>query len=191
MHSMHGDSCNYNGGPLETGLPAGAGEQPEMFPWAVGSLPATSLPAPSLFAVGVETGGRRCLVKVQLQAGDGLYQGVAAGPDSPRQRLRLAAAAAVQAVEELLGGAFPLAVEDVQEVALGARTAVVLTLALPADAGVDCLIGAALIHRDPIEAGARAVLDAVRRLPCRWEENHAFPERMPERADGESRSVPG
>ncbi|MFS8544488.1 MAG: hypothetical protein LOD91_11725, partial [Limnochordales bacterium] len=52
------------------------------------------------FALFIEAGGPACRVKVQLRWGDGLYEGVADGPDGPGQRLRLAAAAALQAVVE-------------------------------------------------------------------------------------------
>ncbi len=120
----------------------------------------------SLFAVSVSSRDLRCTVNVQLRLGDYLYEGVASGPDSPRQRLRLAAAAAVQAVEEYTGGGVPLAVEDVQEVALGPRTVVVVSVARPSVDGGDCLVGTAVVQHDPVEAVARAVLDAVHRQPA-------------------------
>ncbi|HEY8417214.1 MAG TPA: hypothetical protein VIK93_04150 [Limnochordales bacterium] len=183
---MDGDGRNHKSVQLEAGFLAGAGGRPGSPPVSLAALRAASL-----FAVCVETGGLRCRVKVQLQVGDALYEGVASGPDSPRQRLRLAAAAAVQAVEELLGGVVPLAVEDLREVALGPRTAVVLSLALPGDEGEDCLIGSALLRHDPAEAGARAVLDAVQHLRRRWEDDPVFRRAALGPAAGKSPPTPG
>lgn len=116
----------------------------------------------SLSSVAVESGSLTFRVTVRLRAEDALYEGSASGPDVPHHRLRLAAQAAVRAVEEWTAGVVPLAVEDVREVPMGPRTVVLAGIVLPGPDGGSCLVGTALVQQDPVEAAVRAVLEAVR-----------------------------
>lgn len=119
------------------------------------------------FALFIEAGGPACRVKVQLRWGDGLYEGVADGPDGPGQRLRLAAAAALKAVAEFSGGAVPLELEDVGHAAAGPHGVVVATLLVRGPHGDQRFVGSAVVRRDPLEAAVQAVLDALGPWPGR------------------------
>lgn len=156
LRVLHPDHDAGKGAGETIGEPLSAGSE------SAARAAAGRTPGLSLFSVAVESAGLGCRVTVRLRSEDALYEGVASGPDVPHHRLRIAAVAAVRAVEEFTAGVVPLALEDVREVPMGPRMVVLAGVALPGPDGGDCLLGAALLQQDPVEAAVRAVLEAVR-----------------------------
>ncbi|MBO8142035.1 MAG: hypothetical protein H0Z37_07645 [Firmicutes bacterium] len=120
---------------------------------------------PHLFSVEVRTSGEVCQIRVRLRAGDALYEGTARGPDTVQWRPRLAATATLAAVEELTGGALGLELDEIRSVSMGPVTAVVVSIFRWGSPPGDWLLGSSVAGGDEELAAARAVMDAVRRIP--------------------------
>jgi hypothetical protein len=99
---------------------------------------------------------------VTLAIGEQLFGGSATGPSGRSHRARLVAAAALDAVSELLGQ--PCEVESSAIVATGSREIAlsVLTLTVPRF-GEQVLTGAAVVRGDEADAIVRSVLAALNR----------------------------
>ena len=105
-------------------------------------------------------------VKIQLEHDGAIVQGTASGPNAAAHRLQLIGIATLRAVEAHLRAQGLFLLESVSIAPLGARQ-VALALVAWLGPGEDVLSGSSLVHDDPREAVARAVLDAVNR-PVAW-----------------------
>ncbi|MGQ0569906.1 MAG: hypothetical protein ACT4P5_10310 [Armatimonadota bacterium] len=105
-------------------------------------------------------------VKVHLEDRGMLYEGIAAGPGVPRQRLALVAQATLRAVEVFLRAQGLLIFEGVTTATAGEDDVAVVTVTL-AGSDQETLAGASVVRDDPREAVVRAVLAAVNR-PISW-----------------------
>ncbi len=105
-------------------------------------------------------------VKVHLEEGGLVYEGIATGPYHTRTRLELVAGATLKAVEIFLRAEGLLVLEGLNTSTVAGREIVVAVVSLPGRDD-EVLTGAALVRDDPREAVVRAVLDAVNR-PVSW-----------------------
>ncbi|HEX5540608.1 MAG TPA: hypothetical protein VFX60_03440 [Micromonospora sp.] len=133
-------------------------------------LPTGERPAPRLIIdhVQVSTFGLDATVEVRLASGDQQAIGLATGPAVDGYVLRLCAAAAASAVDELLrvagrasrGRCF---VENAAIVPFGSCDVAVVVVLLACDGWAEQLSGSALVSGDPRQAVVRATLAAVNR----------------------------
>jgi hypothetical protein len=117
---------------------------------------------PAIAAISVRSGHGEIEAAVTLAIGEQLFGGSATGPSGRSHRARLVAAAALDAVSELLGQ--PCEVESSAIVATGSREIAlsVLTLTVPR-IGEQVLTGAAVVRGDEADAIVRSVLAALNR----------------------------
>jgi hypothetical protein len=119
--------------------------------------------------VQVSTFGLDATVEVRLVAGDRVALGVANGPAVDGYVLRLCAAAAANAVDELLSDSADgqtrghCYVEQAAIVPMGSCEVAVVVVLLVGDGWVEQLAGSALVSGDPRQAVVRATLAAVNR----------------------------
>lgn len=132
-----------------------------------GSFSASG-PRLRLLSVNVPGAGPRVEAKVQLQFEDMVCEGTAAGPGSSGNRLRLTAQATLNGVEQYFRGSCTFAVEEVLQVTLARREAIVVAVSLVATGSEETFIGSSLVRDNAIEAVARATLSAVNRQFGMW-----------------------
>lgn len=116
-----------------------------------------------LVSVNVLTAGPKTEARVKLQYGDTICEGVASGPSSAANRLRLVTVATISAADQYVREDWAFSVEDVVCATLGRKTVVVVALTVLTPAGEDCLVGASVVKQDERDAAARATLDALNR----------------------------
>jgi hypothetical protein len=119
--------------------------------------------------VQVSTFGLDATVEVRLVLGDRVAMGVSNGPAVDGYILRLSAAAAANAVDELLGEAADGSsrghcyVEQASIVPMGSCEVAVVVVLLVCEGWVEQLAGSAVVSGDPRQAVVRATLSAVNR----------------------------
>lgn len=120
--------------------------------------------------VQVSTFGLDATVEVRLVLGDRVAMGVSNGPAVDGYILRLSAAAAANAVDELLGeaaegsaGRGHCYVEQASIVPMGSCEVAVVVVLLVCEGWVEQLAGSAVVSGDPRQAVVRATLAAVNR----------------------------
>ncbi len=127
-----------------------------------GTRPATEV-RPKVVSVTVLTGGRTTEARVQLEIGGENYEGVAAGPSTANNNLRLVSQATVTSLENYLKGTCNIVLEDVAVLTLAKRQAIAASVSLVTNIGEERLIGAAFLNHDEREAAVKATLAAVNR----------------------------
>ena len=118
---------------------------------------------PRLLGVSLKTIGRHIESRVHLEIGENEYEGVASGPSSTGNKLRIILSATIGALEEYLKGTCNLVADDLTVVRLGDRQAVVVSVSLLTNIGEERLVGAALVQNDDREAAVKATLGAINR----------------------------
>jgi hypothetical protein len=123
---------------------------------------ADSVIRPAIAAVAVRSAHAETEASVTLAIGEQLFEGTSRGPAGQTHRARLVAAAALDAVSDLLGQ--PCEVESATIVATGSREVAltVLTVMVPRT-GEQVLTGAAVVRGDEADAVVRSVLAALNR----------------------------
>ncbi|MDK2925319.1 MAG: hypothetical protein PWQ41_1093 [Bacillota bacterium] len=114
--------------------------------------------------VNVKVGGVRARCTVSLEVEGEVFTGEAEGAASAQNRLRLVAAAALNAVEVYLKGEVALALEGLKLLEVGGRTVAVVTVAAVTPVREENLAGASFITGDVAIGVAQAVLSALG--PC-------------------------
>jgi hypothetical protein len=115
-------------------------------------------------SVQVSNSGSETEVRVELISDEGaLYTGVASGPQSAANRLRLVGAAALFATEEYLGEVCNFVLDDVVSFEIGRFTGVLVGMTLVTREAEEELIGSSLVRRDVGEAVVKAVLNGINR----------------------------
>ncbi|AJC74508.1 hypothetical protein AJ81_10340 [Pseudothermotoga hypogea DSM 11164 = NBRC 106472] len=112
-------------------------------------------------SVKAEEVGKNLRVTVIIRHDDEAYEGIAEGPRTSLQRLRIAASAVLKAVEELSSNVY--SVDDVRVVNLAGKDFVVCHVTRLANDKEKSIIGSAEIGRDVLFAAANAALDAWKR----------------------------
>lgn len=102
-------------------------------------------------------------VKVELLSGDKLMEGIAQGPSSAHNKLRLFVDATLKALASLSTGSLLFVTDDVGVTQLAKQQIALVSITLIAPTGEHSLTGCALIRNDDREAVVKATLDAVNR----------------------------
>ncbi len=131
---------------------------------------AERMPRPRLLGVRLETAGDDVVAAVQMGVGSRVYVGEARGHAVNAVRPRLAALAAISALEQCTEGACRVELTDLTEFRLADQTGYAAVVSLLGKAGEEKLIGCALARSDVPEACVRAVLDAVNRRLLQFSE---------------------
>ena len=126
------------------------------------TLTTVSSNRPAIHAIEQDSDGDDVRVTITLECGDERHYGQAIGEADPPHMPRLAAEAALRAVEDLIGDDASLELLAVATTSLGrARIALAQIRAGESD---DVLVGTAVIREDdPSLAAVRAVMDALNR----------------------------
>jgi len=111
--------------------------------------------------------GPSTTVTVTLTWNGEKFSGSADGPAAASARLRIIGEATLRALEEVLGGGPPLALDAVATTSVGVRPVVVAQVVSMRGVDEEVAVGSALVRGDEAEAVVRAVLDALnRRIPA-------------------------
>lgn len=118
---------------------------------------------PKLLSVHTEVTDLNIKVKVDVQLDEKTFVGTAEGIASQSGRLRLAAEAALRAIEDSRLGNFRSSLEDVAVVKLGAATVAVacVTIIAPGDEARFC--GSVIVKNSEVDAVVKATLASVNR----------------------------
>lgn len=114
-----------------------------------------------LESIKAEEVGKNLKVTVTVKHDDEIYEGSSEGPKTSLQRLRIAASAALKAVDELSSNVF--SVDDVRIINLAGKDFVICHVTKLANDREKSIIGSAEIERDVLFAAANAALDAWKR----------------------------
>ena len=121
---------------------------------------------PEVRGLRVETGGREIHVHVLMGVGDKTYEGSAQGVGGVRQRYRLAATAALEALHRFLGESCRFELDDLVSFHLGGYDGFLAGVVMISAFGEEQLVGSALVKTDMMDAAIDAALNAVsRRIP--------------------------
>lgn len=101
--------------------------------------------------------------KVELLTGDKLLEGIAQGPSSSHNKLRLFIEATLKALSPLSSNKYVFVTEDVEITKLAKQKIALVSITLIASVGEQSLAGCALVRNDDREAVVKATLDAVNR----------------------------
>lgn len=113
----------------------------------------------------VRTPSGLCTAEVELEWLDGVtVVGKASGQSSPMGDLRIAAEAALHALESFSGGALEFELAGIKALRAFDANIVIVALGLRKGEGPRRLLGSFLAERDPVRAAVIAVLNATNRL---------------------------
>ncbi|WP_088225701.1 hypothetical protein [Desulfosporosinus sp. FKB] len=118
---------------------------------------------PKLVGVTLRTVNGMAEVKVELLSGDKLIEGIADGPSSAYNKLRLFVDATLKALASITLKDFLFVTEDVGIMRLAKQEVALVSITLIASTGEQSLTGCALVRSDDREAVVKATLDAVNR----------------------------
>lgn len=117
--------------------------------------------------VHVDVMDTRMETRVVLEHNDDLFEGVASGPISEKNRMRLAALSTISAIEAFLDDPGIFILEDVGSIKLGKEEVTFSLITLVSSGGEQSLVGGSLVRGSREEAVVRATLDAVNRYLTR------------------------
>jgi hypothetical protein len=118
---------------------------------------------PKLVGVTLRTVNGMAEVKVELLTGDKIIDGIAQGPSSAQNKLRLFVEATLQALSPLTLDKFLFVTEDVGITQLAKQQIALVSITSITTTGEQSLTGCALVRNDDREAVVKATLDAVNR----------------------------
>lgn len=118
---------------------------------------------PKLAGVTLRTINGMAEVKVELSSRDKLAEGIAQGPSSTYNKLRLFVEATIKALNPLTSDKFLFVAEDVVITQLAKQQVALVSITMIAPTGEQSLTGCALVRNDDREAVVKATLDAVNR----------------------------
>ncbi len=133
---------------------------------AAGDVTVEGGERPKIVAIEETPEGERLAVTVTLSWRNTEFVGKTTGPSAASARLRLVGEAALRALEEVLGGTPPLALDAIASGTVGSRNVMVAVVVSTDGKTEDVHVGTSLARADQGEAAVRAVLDALnRRMP--------------------------
>src|SRR5665648_585341 len=118
---------------------------------------------PKLVGVTLRTVNGMAEVKVELLTGEKIIEGIAEGPFSAQNKLRLFVEATLQALSPLTLDKYLFVTEDVGITQLAKQQIALVSITLITSAGEQSLTGCALVRNDDRESVVKATLDAVNR----------------------------
>lgn len=121
------------------------------------------LPRPEIRGVRIEAEGGRVRVHVTLAHGNQSYEGSAEGAGASVNRYRLAAAAALGALENYLNKSCRLVLDDLVPFHLGGWDGYLAGVVLISTFGEEHLVGCSLVKKDKMDAAIKAACNAVNR----------------------------
>lgn len=125
--------------------------------------PMAAAPRPAIQQVSTTVRGNIATVGVMLTRGDRSATGESSGPNTKESLIRLAAAATIGAVGELLDEGGWVELDQIGILRVGTHDLAVATISYGAPQGTESLSGSAVVSELPVEAAVRAVLDALNR----------------------------
>lgn len=128
-----------------------------------GTFPIMKSTRLKLVGVTLRTVNGVAEVKVELLTGDKPLEGIAQGPSSSHNKLRLFVEATLKALSPLSSDKYVFVTEDVQITQLAKQQIALVSITLIASVGEQSLAGCALVRNDDREAVVKATLDAVNR----------------------------
>ncbi|MBC7341058.1 MAG: hypothetical protein H5U02_01160 [Clostridia bacterium] len=132
------------------------GEEPD----AVHPLPIIR---PRWVGMTLTVSGTSAEIRVEIALGGHVYQGQVAGLSTPRNQMRLAAVATLEAVEAYLEDPGQFVIEDIAKLVLAKQEVILVCIGRVSGRDVETLLGAAFSHGDDREAAGRATLAALNR----------------------------
>ena len=122
---------------------------------------------PSITSIHEIPEGETTTVTVALTWNNERYEGTSSGPAGASARNRIIGEACLRALEEVLGGTPPLALDAVAVTPVGNRPVMIAQVVSMRGTEEEVSVGSALVRGDEGEAVVRAVLDALnRRIPA-------------------------
>lgn len=118
---------------------------------------------PKIGAVQFTVDGLLCTAEVTMSLDEATVLGLAHGPASRGNRLRLLALATIDALTKLLPEQDALVIEDVSVVTMAHGRVAFTLLTRMTQQSEETLVGAALVRHDEKESVVRATLDAINR----------------------------
>ncbi len=118
---------------------------------------------PKLIGVTLRTVNGMAEVKVELLTGNKIIEGIAQGPSSAHNKLRLFVEATLKALSPLTLEKFIFVTEDVRVTQLAKQQIALVSITMITSSGEQSLTGCALVRNDDREAVVKATLDAVNR----------------------------
>lgn len=118
---------------------------------------------PKLVGMTLRTVNGMAEVKVELSSGDKIMEGLAEGPSSTNNKLRLFVEATLKALVLLTLEKVIFVPEDVGITQLAKQQIALVSITMISSAGEQSLTGCALVRNDDREAVVKATLDAVNR----------------------------
>lgn len=118
---------------------------------------------PKLVGVTLRTVGSMAEARVELLVGDQTVEGVAQGPSSSHNKLRLFVDTTIKALAPLTLDKYVFVTEDVSINSLAKHHVAQVALSLVSSSGEESLVGCALVRSDDREAVVKATLDAINR----------------------------
>ncbi len=128
-----------------------------------GTIAIVESTRPKLVGLTLRTVNGMAEVKVELLTGDKIILGLAEGPSSSHNKLRLSVEATLKALAPLTMDKFQFVTEDVGITQLAKQQIALVSITLIASVGEQSLTGCALVRNDDQEAVVKATLDAVNR----------------------------
>jgi hypothetical protein len=128
-----------------------------------GAVSLTEYSRPKLVGISLKTASGSAEVKVELLIGEKSIEGVAQGPSSSYNRLRLFAEATIKALAPLTMDNYLFVMEDVKITHLARKQIALVSVTMMASGGEQSLAGCAYVKNDDREAVVKATLDAVNR----------------------------
>lgn len=121
-----------------------------------------------IHSIGYSVSGNMAQIKVVLQKGDELIEGLAEGMNSKNNVYRMVANATLECIHTLLGMNSTFIVEDIEQMQLAKRNVIVTAISLITHHEEELMVGSAVVRKDEYETIVRATLDAINRRIVRF-----------------------
>ncbi|MFZ5969235.1 MAG: hypothetical protein ACOYVK_18925 [Bacillota bacterium] len=114
-------------------------------------------------SIGYGVIGNLAEIKVILQKGEQLIEGIAKGINSKNNVYRLVVNATLDCIHAFIGVHNTFVVEDVEKICLAKREVMVTAISLITEHGEELMVGSSVVRKDEYESIVRATLDAINR----------------------------
>ncbi|MDD4754046.1 MAG: hypothetical protein PHT78_12530 [Desulfitobacteriaceae bacterium] len=118
---------------------------------------------PCLEGIGTSVSRSKVEAKISLSFKNKLVEGIAGGLNSPFNRMRVVAEAALDALAKLYEGRVTFAVDNIAKINFGGREIIAVSVFMVTPEVEELLLGTAFVKDDEQEAVGKAALGAVNR----------------------------
>jgi len=115
-------------------------------------------------SIGYSMMGNIIEIKVILQKGEEVIEGISRGTNSKNNVLRLVSSATIDCVHNLLNIRDTFILEDVEKFQLAKQEIVIVAISFITNHGEELLVGSAIVKKDDYETIVKATLDALNRV---------------------------